>query len=73
MVLTQTINENYKKTYSDQGFFIRQLHTGNLYVSALDRMTNNYQYEETNIPIPEKEKTNINYERIIDILSGEGE
>lgn len=37
------------KSYSDSGFLIRQLETGNLYEEAVDPLDANRQYEETDI------------------------
>lgn len=56
------------RRYSDQGYLIRQVETGNLYGEAIDLETSPWTYEETDIPTePEEEITD---EEAIDILFG---
>lgn len=38
---------NLYKTYSDEGFQIRQIETGAVYDEAIDVETTNFTYEET--------------------------
>ena len=38
---------NLYKTYSDEGYRIKQIETGNIYDEAIDVETANYTYEET--------------------------
>ena len=45
------------RTYSDAGFMIRQVETGQLYEEAIDPRSIGRQYEETDVPI----ETAINY------------
>lgn len=42
---------NLYRTYSDQGFMVRQSETGILYEEPIDVESASYVYEETNIPI----------------------
>ena len=75
MIQSYQVNDKFVRTYSDQNYYIQQLHTGNIYITALDNIKSNYQYKETDILIPEQnrfQKQN-EYEQIIDILSGEEE
>ena len=37
-----------KRTYSDEGFKIRQIETDTIYAEAIDVLEANYTYEETN-------------------------
>ena len=72
MIITIPYKNNRKLTYSDQGVKIRQLKTGNIYDYASDSQKVNYIYEEINIPRDFEMEIENNYEKIIDILSGEG-
>ena len=45
------LDEDMYKTYSDEGFKIRQIETGIIYDEAIDLESKNYTYEETDIPI----------------------
>lgn len=40
------------KTYSDEGYYIRQIDTGRVYTSAIDVENTPHTYEETDILIP---------------------
>lgn len=75
MIQSYQVNDKFIRTYSDQNYYIQQLHTGNIYITALDGINSNYQYKETDILIPEQNRfqKQTEYEQIIDILSGEGE
>lgn len=67
---------NLYKTYSDAGFYIKQIETGNIYDEAIDIETSNYTYEETNEKIEaETEVTNETKlkAQAYDILIGEVE
>lgn len=44
-------DKEYQYTYSDAGFFIRQIETGHLYNDAMDLIPCPYSYEETDEPI----------------------
>ena len=39
------------KTYSDAGFKVRQIETGDLYTEAIDPQFTHREYEETDIPV----------------------
>ena len=43
------------RSYSDEGFYIRQIETGILYEEAIDIEDAPYTYEETDQKIPEPE------------------
>ena len=43
------------KTYSDAGFMVRQIETGDLYEEATDPTETNRAYEETDIPVEQEE------------------
>ena len=59
---TRTDGVNLYRTYSDEGFKIRQIETDTIYDEAIDVETSNYTYEETNIPIePEEEAETEDY------------
>ena len=76
MIQTENITINdreFKRTYSDENFYILQEQTGIEYEEAVDVMTANYTYIETNKPIEkgEKEKTDIEQKaEAWDILTG---
>lgn len=69
-----TINDReFKRTYSDEDFYILQEQTGIEYTEAIDVMTANYAYIETDKPIEreEEEKTDIEQKaEAWDILTG---
>lgn len=43
------------KTYSNDGFLVRQIETGDLYGEAVDPTDMHREYEETDIPIEQDE------------------
>ena len=45
---TRTDGVNLYRTYSDEGFYIIQIETGNIYDEAIDIENAPYTYEETN-------------------------
>lgn len=47
-------NKTYKKTYSDEGYKIRQIETGIIYDEAIDILESTYTYEETDEPIEQE-------------------
>ena len=51
---SEKYNENMYRTYSDEGYFIRQIKTGNVYEEAIDLESKLFTYEETDIPIVEE-------------------
>lgn len=46
------------RSYSDEGYFIRQVETGNVYSEAIDVDGAPYTYEETDELIPKEETDN---------------
>lgn len=69
-----TINDReFKRTYSDEDFYILQEQTGIEYTEAIDVMTANYTYIETDKPIEREEKEKTDTEQKAeawDILTG---
>lgn len=56
MIKTEMINSRIRH-YSDIGFKIRQIETGNIYEDAVDVYPCPYTYEETDTPIVDDELT----------------
>lgn len=55
-----TFNQKqYRKTYSDSGFYIKQVETGIYYSEAIDVLDAGYTYIETNEKIEEIEEIQI--------------
>ena len=52
---------NLYRTYSDQGYRIKQIETSNVYDEAIDVEDTPYTYEETDIPIEEENATESDY------------
>lgn len=52
----ERLQEDMYKTYSDEGFYIRQVETGNIYEEAIDLESHNFTYEETDNPIEKEEE-----------------
>lgn len=52
---------NLYKTYSDEGYRIKQIETSNVYDEAIDIEDAPYTYEETDIPIEEENATEQDY------------
>ena len=48
--------KQYRKTYSNEGYYIRKVGTEEEYTEALDRLTSDYTYEETDKKIEEGEE-----------------
>lgn len=46
---------NLYKTYSDKGYYIKQMPTGVVYVDTIDVENAPYTYEETNLIVEETE------------------
>ena len=57
---------NLYRTYSDEGFQIRQIETGTVYAEAIDVENAGYTYEETDIQIED----DITDSEALDILLG---
>ena len=53
---TRSDGVNLYKTYSDKGYLIKQVETGELYQEAIDVENAPYTYEETDIPTEEATK-----------------
>ena len=76
MIQTENLiinDREFKRTYSDENFYILQEQTGIEYTEAIDVMTANYTYIETDKPIEreEEEKTDIEQKaEAWDILTG---
>lgn len=76
MIQTENLiinDREFKRTYSDEDFYILQEQTGIQYAEAIDVMTANYTYVETDKPIEreEEEKTDIEQKaEAWDILTG---
>jgi DNA-binding GntR family transcriptional regulator len=66
-LVTEYINDDLVRHYSDQGFLIRQIETGDLYEDAVDLITTPITYEETDI-LPED--ASIDADELLGILLG---
>lgn len=71
-VITVQLDENNVLHYSDQGFKIRQIETGDLFNDAGDLIPCVYTYEETNIPIDSivEEDEELEDSEALDIIRG---
>lgn len=47
MIITEEYGELFKRTYSDEGYYIRKVGTNEIYADAIDLKTSSYEYEET--------------------------
>ena len=72
-VIELQLSEHSVLHYSDQGFKIRQIETGDLFNDAGDLIPCVYTYEETNIPIdtPKEPDEEIDWETAMRIILGE--
>lgn len=52
---------NLYRTYSDEGYRIKQVETGSIYDEAIDVEDTPYTYEETDMPIEEEKATEEDY------------
>ena len=52
----EVLDEDMYKTYSDEGFYIRQIETGNIYEEAIDLESQEFTYEETDELIEKEEE-----------------
>jgi len=66
-LVTEYINDDLVRHYSDQGFLVRQIETGDLYEDAVDLITTPITYEETDI-LPEG--AGIDADELLSILLG---
>lgn len=58
MIKTEIIeieNQEFKRTYSDNGFYIRKKGTEEIYEEAMDLLESTFEYEETEELIPIEE------------------
>ena len=65
MILTEIVDGRIRH-YSDMGYQLRKVETGELYDDVLDYIPCAYTYEETDIPI----ETELSAEQALDILLG---
>ena len=56
MIKTEKIDEKFKRTYSTEGYFIRKKGTEEIYSDAVDLIEKDWEYEETEEKIPQKEE-----------------
>jgi len=72
----KTRNDGVKlyRTYSNEGFKIKQIETDTIYDEAIDIETSNYTYEETEELIEQEELDEIELKaKAYDIITGEVE
>lgn len=70
MIITEMININgqeFRKTYSNSNYMIRKVGTDKMYCEAIDILTADYTYEETNISIDAED---ISAEEALNIIVG---
>ena len=68
-MIIETIVDGRIKHFSDGGYMLRKIETGELYEDVLDYIPCIYTYEETDIPI----ETELSAEETLSILLGGGE
>lgn len=59
MIKRELFADNLYRTYSDEGFKIRQVETGIIFDDALDLNSANYTYEETDEKIMHLEELDV--------------
>ena len=47
MIVIEDYEEKYKRTYSDEDYYIRKVGTDEIYAEAIDLKEATYEYEET--------------------------
>ena len=52
--IVTTRRKQYRKTHSDQGYYIRKVGTEEEYTEALDRLNSAFEYEETDRKIEQE-------------------
>lgn len=67
MIRTEILENNRIRHYSDLGYTIRQIETGNFYEDAVDILPCIYTYEESDELIPSSE---IEPEEALNIITG---
>ena len=70
MLVTEYINNDLVRHYSDQGFLVRQIETGDLYEDAIDLITTPITYEETDIMPERDDSEELEAQELLDILLG---
>ena len=53
MIVVEPYGEKFKRTYSDEGFYISKVGTSEKYVDAIDLKEATFEYIETDEPIEE--------------------
>lgn len=75
MIQTEPINDKLVKTYSDEGFRIKQIETEIVYDEAIDVIPLRYTYEETDekVEIFEEDYKQLaeEYKLMLDTISGD--
>lgn len=57
MIITENVRygkKTFKRTYSNEGYYIRKVATEEEYTEAIDLVTSNYTYEETDRKIEQE-------------------
>ena len=70
---TRSDGVNLYRVYSNSGYIIKQLETGNTYIEAVDIESSEYTYEETDELISKDEMYDIRLKALessIDIITG---
>ena len=62
MIVRETLGDGRTHTYSDGGFYIRQLDTGVLYEDAVDSVAHDYEETDERIPASEEPAEAEDYE-----------
>jgi len=55
MIKVEDYGTNFKRTYSDAGFYILKVGTSEKYVDAIDLKTSDFEYAETDEKIEEEQ------------------
>lgn len=75
MIQTEQLNDRLIKTYSDEGFKIKQIETNRIYDESVDVIPLKYTYEETEekIELAEEDYKQLaeEYKLMLDTVSGE--
>lgn len=54
MIVVEDYGEKFKRTYSDEGYYIQKVGTTEKYVDAIDLKTSDFKYIETDEKIEEE-------------------
>lgn len=71
MLITEYLDNNLVHHYSDAGFYVQQVETGDLYEDAIDLISTPITYVETDIPIESESTLEDDYAEAGRILLGE--